>query len=541
MSDALLVRPQRFQDESEHGHLLRLAHVNGLDKLSWLYPFYPDMRSHHGVWSVCPSCLNESEPYWRMAWVDRAQPFCDRHRVRLCDVCQACDSGLQSSRVGLTSCRCGQRLCEMQSQPMSDELVCALDGAVADINVLLWLGALSMFGPVGKPLKKASSKRANVRAGLLEEGARIALDWPAAFDEVLERHRVQSGSGAVQLLQTAWPRLPKLLAEIRDARWRSRVQQAIESHVQGSRRSASPLLTRSPIAPSGRFNLRALANETGVKFENLVRELDTRQATSLPRRTEGLRLRRAPTVEEIGAAAKAIKDRMPAKSAAKLLGLSVPRLAEVCKAGHLTISGSSVSSAAASAFLMRQRQQVMPSIATSGMTYPTFLRLHVPLTCTAVFLKLLFEGEIAIHAPTPASPPNEWRLTVETAKKVVGMLKTLKSADFTIGEAAAQLGIKEQVAYQLVAAGHLRTRVSPRSGTRGRRVSPQELEDFRVRLTPLSEVARHAGLSVKAVRHWLPSSGLEVICGPGTNGLRQYFVSTTSARRFLDAGGRIQS
>jgi len=534
MLKELLVRPEQLDHESRHGYLLRLADANGLAKYNWLSSVLSEAAKHRGPWAVCVRCMAETKCVWERSWSNTSSPYCARHRVRLTDACTACGAKIKASRVEFSQCACGTKFSDMASLPMGADLCHVLAKQIADRHTLLWLGAVSVYGFAGKPLKRASTKSINDRAGLLEEGARIVLNWPVAFEDVLDKHRIPPSFGQVQLMHSAWPRLTKLMPLLHEPRWRERVRCAVEGHVMKARQSGAPLITRSPLIRTRPPSLARLANQAGVRFERLRLALDDQSETVEPRRTKAGRARRCPSASELQQATSSLKDKQALKSAARRLGLSVPRLHEVCRAGYLSISGGTISASALSVFLERQREFLTQSKATNGMSYADFLRFHVPLRCTANFMSLFLTGEIPIQAAIQSSPPVDWQISADAIERATELLKVQEPEDFTISEAAVRLGLKEQVAYQLAAAGLLRVRSAHTSGIRGRRVSREEVEAFRNRLMPLSDVARQAGLPIKAARHWLSSVDLELACGPGIDGVRQYFVFADSARRYLN-------
>jgi excisionase family DNA binding protein len=535
MLNHLLVRPEQFVHESRHGYLLRLANANGLAKYSWLSSVLSEAAKHRGPWAVCVRCLSETKGVWERAWCNTRFPYCEQHGVQLTDACTVCGAKFTASRVEFSQCACGTKFADMSSLPMSKNLSDVLgERLVEDRHTLLWLGAVSVHGFTGKPLKRASTKALSERAGLMEEGARIALNWPVAFERVLDLQRVTSPLGQVQLMHSAWPRLTNLMALLRESQWREAVRRVVEGHVTKSRQSGAPLITRSPVVQTRAAGLAQLANRAGVKFERLRLALDDQTGAVEPRRTKAGRVRRCPSARNLEQATFSLKDKLALRPAAKRAGLSVPRLREVCGAGYLSMSSGKISASALSGFLEGQRQFLLQSNATNGMSYADFLRFHVPLKQTAIFVSFILTGEVPIQALARSSPPTDWWISADAVERAIGLLKAQEPVDFTISEAAVRLGLKEQVAYQLAAAGLLRVRSVHTSGTRGRRVSREEVDAFPNRLTPLSDVARQAGLPIKAARHWLSSVDLELACGPGIDGVRQYFVFADSAKRYLN-------
>lgn len=61
---------------------------------------------------VCPECLHTGTPYERLSWSFRPLPICLEHGVVLLNRCPGCDRYARSSRLDITTCRCGFRLTE---------------------------------------------------------------------------------------------------------------------------------------------------------------------------------------------------------------------------------------------------------------------------------------------------------------------------------------------------------------------------------------------------------------------------------------------
>ena len=83
--------------------------------------------------------------------------------------------------------------------------------------------------------------------------------------------------------------------------------------------------------------------------------------------------------------------------------------------------------------------------------------------------------------------------------------------------AAKALGLKQQVAYQLVQSGLLET--DPPSG-KGVRISTDQLQQFQANYVSLAELARIRGCSSRNLLEALPT---KPVTGPTVDGNRQYF------------------
>jgi hypothetical protein len=87
----------------------------------------------------------------------------------------------------------------------------------------------------------------------------------------------------------------------------------------------------------------------------------------------------------------------------------------------------------------------------------------------------------------------------------------------SVDQAAKELGLKQQVAYDLVRAGLLTT---TDAGVLGRRVAARDIEAFRAAYVSLAELARKANCSPRVL---LARVGVAPVCGPAIDGARQYF------------------
>lgn len=91
------------------------------------------------------------------------------------------------------------------------------------------------------------------------------------------------------------------------------------------------------------------------------------------------------------------------------------------------------------------------------------------------------------------------------------------SPGLSVDEAAQALGLKQQVAYELVRRGVLS---STHVAGHGRRVFDGAIQSFRETYVSLAEVARSRGMSPRTLLHDI---GATPVSGPSVDGTRQYF------------------
>jgi hypothetical protein len=108
-------------------------------------------------------------------------------------------------------------------------------------------------------------------------------------------------------------------------------------------------------------------------------------------------------------------------------------------------------------------------------------------------------------------------------------------ASISVDEAAHRLGLKQQVAYDLVKLGLLST---IQDDLPGRRVTQASLEEFQTTYISLVEYAR---LLKRAPRWLLQTLPVQPVSGPMIDGSRQYFFRRTDlCPDEFQAGGEIK-
>jgi hypothetical protein len=106
----------------------------------------------------------------------------------------------------------------------------------------------------------------------------------------------------------------------------------------------------------------------------------------------------------------------------------------------------------------------------------------------------------------------------------------------TITQAAKILGIKEQVAYELVSLGYLHTEVMPKQVKRGTRLRKQNLTEFEQGYIFATHIAEALGCSSRKVISHLASFDIEPVSGPMINGARQVLYKREDVINLIDKG-----
>lgn len=517
----MLVRPSRHSDESEAGYALRLAACNGLDRATWIERL---AVSPHERLRYCPTCLSRPQPYWREAWLGEI-PFCEEHSAWLVDECHQCHRLLTLHSAHLDRCRCGAVLAEARVSLVPDPVLSAIK--VTKPDVLTWLGALSIHGLWGKPLKRRQSQRVDQCAALLEAGAEIAQGWPASFETLLERWQSRTALSP-SLLNAAYPGLMRRIGKAPEPPWRSRLIDAVNAYAKKSRQGNRPILGRN--APPS-TTLAEVARRLNVRTETVAASIDELAPKSAVLLRSGRR-RRVITPEQENRLKVQLRERRSLSYAAEYLGFALARLRLMCDEGLLVISGRGISQSAVDYFKSRLIQQATRArLAKGDRCLAHVLRTVITRAETGHFLRHLFAGGMTLHLRSNPGPVAE-RLFLsvhEVQRWRQSKRASAKPDAVSIDEARRILNVKREVICHLIRQGHVRT-IEGRHGRRRSTLIPaDELKRAIARFVPLSALAKKSGISPKHAPAWAKTKGIQLVAGPSIDGCRQYIARTFDA------------
>jgi hypothetical protein len=131
------------------------------------------------------------------------------------------------------------------------------------------------------------------------------------------------------------------------------------------------------------------------------------------------------------------------------------------------------------------------------------------------------QGTVPIGAAVlSAAKAREWKIKHRTAAR----------QDFSVDATAKVLGIKQQVAYDLVRSGLL---CSSPVGALGHRISAADIERFQTTYVSLASLAGEGRRSPRAL---LVELSATPVCGPAIDGARQYFYRRSEVETQLNGG-----
>jgi len=543
----LVVRPQRRPGESAGGFVLRVANENGLGRPAWLGSSTGSSPSSPGLGRArwCPACLGAADAWWQQAWT-AGPAVCEEHGSWLEDRCPGCSHVVGWRGLRLRHCgRCDASLDAAGGRSLWSDSVKALRTTPTDPSSPGWaslsvpsrwrlaafLGALDRHGLAGKPLKRASAAIVEVERSLVTAGADLLAEPMEAeptegLGGLFSRLQRPGAAGSTPLIGEAFPGLlPRMRAQLpADARhW---LEDRLAEHVGASLESDKAVVWRRRTASTVQ-GATAVAKTLRVRPERMGTLAALLPSAPAQRQTATGRTMLGFAPVAIDQLRLALEDRISVSAAADRYGLAAARLRQLARAGLVARTGDRLSRSSIEALLARL-SAVAERCSAEGqgacMALPEALRWHVRNGDTTSFFERLLAGQIAVQAAEPIAGEalSGFRGLALRAEDVGA--KSRKPDDtglLTAAQAAQALGLKSQVVYQLLSKGLLRALRRRIHGRFAQFIEATEVERFRGQFRPLSAVFPGAGRSAPELAL---AAGMELVCGPSVDGLRQYFV-----------------
>ena len=211
----------------------------------------PRQMAMRHIMRVCPACLAE-KPYHRRIWDHQQVDACPVHRLKLLDRCPSCAVGgrIRWGREKLLSGNCGHDLSVQTAEPAGDCVGAAAVyrhcGLACDgpdlpapfvglplqdlLDLLLFLGRTDLVIARGNP-DGFAPRTMWADGAILDAGARIALGWPHAFDDLARRVRASYPDAPGVMLQYGY--LHRFVMRCGDAPYAGLLRTAYGAHLEG--------------------------------------------------------------------------------------------------------------------------------------------------------------------------------------------------------------------------------------------------------------------------------------------------------------------
>lgn len=519
---------------------------------------------------ACPQCLAEDARH-RAVWDLTVATVCPAHRLRLIEACPRCGEKLRWSAPSINVCQCGHRLDEcvgavpvdpfdvealstvhaiLCRSPKGFETVRELPDAVvrlgadAILTLMLGLGWIAVGG-VGLPRPALLGRTGTDLNSLLTHGHSIALGWPEAFHDLLGQARASAAQRPGRY--GARKDFGNVLAWATSLGTSSPLGDFVGAEIGRFARGCPDLFSRMGELRKGRpdelLTLRQASRRLG---RSVVRVHGILAAHGLAdKRDSGGRgaprpLTRAAVENVAGQQARLLDGRSLAKRLAcgrkTLTALAQADVLPCATGAAAALAGGKVwDEREVAGFLASiEARCVSRRVTTDELNFPEALRslrqsgLAPGQAAAALVLRL---------KPSRVAPDGQGlqRIYYDHAELGPVVRAECVRGDISIPRAAIELGLKQQVVYELARLGHIRT-VSG-SAAKGRRLVPGELERFKqTYYVPGSTDAGRGAASKK-----LLAAGITPVSGPSVDGARQYVFLRAHVSSQGDSGGSLRT
>uniref|UniRef100_E1T3Y0 TniQ domain-containing protein n=1 Tax=Burkholderia sp. (strain CCGE1003) TaxID=640512 RepID=E1T3Y0_BURSG len=518
----------------------------------------------------CPACLVE-EPYMRAVWSHKLIVACARHRLMLRESCDSCGEVYSWTSAPFTWCACGRALGNMHAETASDAVVGLMSLCFPSDNVMpamprnhlpadplsrltpsTILNLLYTLAPLvpgyAKSLPGIFPKLHELSHAVryMNECAAILLSWPSGFQALLQKYvdPVPAETSIRRRFGPLYRVLYKNLAGPEFDFMRREFEHHLGGHwygvIDGRHRAfrgrKHPVMSGKAMRVQikcSRETLRRLM-ETGVLKGHVLNSPSGRRFVVADR-------------SDVLNAKRILDDLLTLRVASRQLGLSRKRMRILMGAGLI-------------ASKLRRRQGVgrwfiprhevnrlleLPVVRRDDLdpeeswTLGHILRHRCRDHATFVgFMRALLEGKItSIGRASGMRGMSGFLVSKADMELAVTDAVRLPEDGMTAQTVARRLAVKEEVAYQLIRCGLLKSYDYHVNGRAITMVTESSLRDFQQNYIPLIEFARFRRTSPNAAYRWLSKHGFHAVTGPSVDGMRQYFYRTldiaTAARESI--------
>lgn len=507
------VRPRPIGGEAVVGYLMRVAQANGYESLRPLragvggiealyegvrltlperktlfgpHPSYWGRNDfemglvsadfNHQLMRWCPLCFLESA-HLRGQWMLKLCCVCNRHGTNLHDRCPVCGLVQRLERVDFERCECGARLAAASAVSAAAPLVRvtqaieasifgnATPGTLPSLAVAEWLRMASYLGQFtetfqpARPGKVANLHQLERASSLISGLGQLLNDWPKNFHAILAAiHRNAEATPSIR--RAFGPIYRVLYAELMGDSFqflRDEFESFLHDHWWGVVCKRNRSFRVETVAAHPRVTLKQAAHQAGVTpaiVRHFVQaELIHGDQATLP---SGRKIRSVHR-DDLAQIQALANDALTISEAARLLALPERRLRELILSEIITPLVSRPRVKAAGWLIPRQQVQAL-------FVAGNELNDESPLISVRRIAKFwrLFDGEFVAlvraissnHLPPVAVQPGtvplgEVLLDVQGTRKWLLGGRLAAGSNMSIDQAAQQLGLKQQVVYDL--------------------------------------------------------------------------------------------
>lgn len=513
------------------------------------------------VWNVqyarfCPHCLVESG-YWKVEWELNFYDVCHLHHVFLVDQCSSCGRKVTWQRALLNRCSCGsilhaeetkacpQSMIEIskvisnkihQSDDQNMPIVLLKTNIEQTQRTIRYLGNYMSLAAAKNPLKMRQAGDLNQSLQVTSLAAEVIAGWPDIFHDALtqlERKGRSTGRPSLnEVFGQAYHYVFKTLKGGAFEELRHQFELWINQAWKGGLAKRNKRLRAAILKDAAWIPANAACDYLGIshqRLELLIREGTLEGETYISDKGRRFVTVRRDNLEQIK---QNLFGYIDMTIAGRLLGLQKRRMrlllklifTEAKKLGTSPSSAWAVSRSEVNKLIDLTIGCEVVSIPDEGcvslahiLRYWTWTNEDIASLISAI----KSEEMKVINVLDTASGIAAWNFNVLDLKN--WKLKTQNGMGnwLTITQAAKLLGIKEQVAYELVTLGFLHAEIMPMQVKRGVRIKRKTLEAFEEKYIFSTKIAEHFGCSSRKIIAKLGERGINPVSGPQINQSRQ--------------------
>ena len=518
----------------------------------------------------CPQCLAEHS-YWKAEWELNFYDVCHHHQVWLIDQCSSCGNKLNWHRNQLNRCGCGSILHAEQSKQCPANMVAVASAISAKIlqqdteslpkvlqktdveqtqRLIRYLGNYMSLASGKNPLKMRHAGDLNYSWPITTLAAEVIADWPSAFHQGLtnleKTNRSDGRPSLNEVFGQAYHYVFKALKENAFAELRKQFELWISEAWKGGIAKRNKRLTSIVLQNAAWVPASAACDFLGIshqRLDMLIREGTIEGETHISDKGRKFAMVRRDNLAQVKQHLFGLIDMT---TAGKLLGLQKRRMRQLLtllfvdakKLGASPGAPWAVSRVEVNKLLEMAVNLEEVSIPDEGcitmghiLRYWTWTNQDI-----AGLIYSVKEQEIKPINKLDSVPGvaawsfKEIELKNWKTKNQNGLGNWL-----TITQAAKLIGIKEQVAYELLKAGFLHGEVMPLQMKRGTRIKRSSIEEFEVKYIFGTQVAEILGCSPRKAANNLIKLGIQPVSGPTIDGLRQVlYIRCNELNRLLE-------
>lgn len=507
-----------------------------------------DFNHHYLRW--CPKCLQD-EAYLRGDWTLKLSSVCVKHKIVLVDRCPQCFE-LQDMRYASVACQhCSAELGDAIASPADPELI-AIQAQLMDsqsdcrdakLSEMTFEQVASLIKHVGQFRSGFPKRRSGQIAGLhrleitlklMSRAAHLLSNWPHNFYQSLTEARTSSISSA-SLKRTYGQLYRAIYIDLREPCFQF-LRDAFDNYVRTdwpnlvAKRNRR--LSAKTIAYQARKPLRILTRDSGVSKTSIKHLADNGLVVGSAVRHASGRITWAFSADAARQAREISADSINLVDAAKMLAIPKWRVRELIEFGLIKAWIRADTTNASAWSLHKSDVTSLCELGRSRRTSISECAVRVSLKQVMQTWRLR-SGEFGAILKACRSAEFPCIRSCEKGSGVGDLLfddnelhawldayRHYREETFSVDQAAEMLGVKQQVAYDLVRAGLLQVMRSTDKAVRGVRVTKPFVTEFRRNFVSLSELAKVCGTRSKTL---LGQISATPVIGPDVDGARQYF------------------